>query len=332
MKNGKISESVLKRSVLKQLHSKNPAVLQAGGPGVDAAVLGMDTSEKEDRLVTATATETLYSQNMAERCVLRAFHHIAACGARPAAAEVSLLVPAAWNEAQLRELMRDVDRACESAGAQVCGGHTAASRAVKTAVLTVTALGFADEESYIPSGRIRPGMELILAGYIAMEGTALLASEKREELSTRFAGPFLEKAASYGSFRQVLPAAKIAGMAQAAAMHALSEGGIFGALWEMAEASGIGMEVDLKKIPIRQETVEICEFFDLNPYKLLSGGALLIAAEDGAQVIRELTAAGIPAAIIGLATDSNDRVLLQQEERRFLESAQADEIYKVFEI
>ena len=77
--------------------------------------------------------------------------------------------------------------------------------------------------------------------------------------------------------------------------------------------------------------MEITEFFDINPYKLLSGGCLLIAAEDGPGICRELEKAGIPARIIGVATDSNDRVLVHEGERRFLETAQADEIYKVFE-
>lgn len=72
------------------------------------------------------------------------------------------------------------------------------------------------------------------------------------------------------------------------AMHDVTEGGIFGALWEMAEASGVGLEIDLKKIPVRQETIEICEFFGINPYQLISSGCMLMAAEDGNLLVREL--------------------------------------------
>ena len=98
----------------------------------------------------------------------------------------------------------------------------------------------------------------------------------------------------------------------------------------MAEASGIGLDIDLKKLPIRQDTIEISEFFDINPYKLLSGGSLIIIAADGARVVRELEKTGQNAVIVGATTDSNDRVLISGEERRFLETAQTDEIYKVF--
>ena len=58
--------------------------------------------------------------------------------------------------------------------------------------------------------------------------------------------------------------------AGASALCAMGEGGILRALWKMAEASRVGLRADLRKIPVRQETIEICERFDLNPYKLLS--------------------------------------------------------------
>ena len=127
----------------------------------------------------------------------------------------------------------------------------------------------------------------------------------------------------------IIPEAAVATKSGVSAMHDMSEGGVFGALWELAESAGVGLEIDLKKIPIRQETIEICEFFDLNPYKLLSGGSLLIATEDGNGLVMELEKADIPAVIIGKATDTNDRVLINEDERRFLETTQTDELYQL---
>ena len=85
----------------------------------------------------------------------------------------------------------------------------------------------------------------------------------------------------------------------------------------------------MKKIPIRQETVEICEYLGVNPYKLVSGGCLLMATEAGLGLVRELENQGIPCALIGKATHGNDRVLINEDERRFLETPQKDEIYLV---
>ena len=112
-------------------------------------------------------------------------------------------------------------------------------------------------------------------------------------------------------------------------MHDVTEGGIFGALWEMAEASGVGLEIDLKKIPIRQETIEICEFFDLNPYKLISSGSMLMASEKGYDLARELEKEGIKATVIGKFTSSNDRVVVNDGEISYLEPPKTDELYKI---
>ena len=112
-------------------------------------------------------------------------------------------------------------------------------------------------------------------------------------------------------------------------MHDLSEGGILGGLWEFAEKHSVGLEIDLKKIPVRQEIIEICEFYDINPYLLRSGGCLLMTVDNGSELVRELSKVGISASVIGRVTDGNDRVIYNGEEKRFLDLPQADEIYKV---
>ena len=201
---------------------------------------------------------------------------------------------------------------------------------VKNIVVTVTAIGEACEQMLTPSSKAAPGMDIIVTGYVGLEGTAILANEKRAELETRFSKAFIDKSAAYIDHISTAREAASAIDAGVAAIHDASQGGIFGALWDMAEASGIGLDIDLKKLPVRQDTIEISEFFDINPYKLLSGGSLIIAATDGTRVVRELEKTGQNAVIVGAATDSNDRVLISGEERRFLETAQTDEIYKVF--
>ena len=53
-------------------------------------------------------------------------------------------------------------------------------------------------------------------------------------------------------------------------MQQIGSGGILAALWDLTEASGTGMKVDMAEFSIRQETVELCEFYRLNPYLLTS--------------------------------------------------------------
>ena len=88
---------------------------------------------------------------------------------------------------------------------------------------------------------------------------------------------------------------------------------------------------DLKKIPIRQETIEICELFNLNPYQLISSGSMLIGTDHGSQLVDALAKEGIHAAVIGKAVEGNDRVIFNDGEKRFLEPPKADELYRAFD-
>ena len=107
----------------------------------------------------------------------------------------------------------------------------------------------------------------------------------------------------------VLPEAKIAMAYGASAMHDITEGGVLGALWEMAEGAGVGLDVDMKRIPIRQETIELCEHFGMNPYLMMSSGSMMIAADHGEGLVHALRKEGIPAAVIGRAVKGNERIL-----------------------
>ena len=110
-------------------------------------------------------------------------------------------------------------------------------------------------------------------------------------------------------------------------MHDIADGGVFAGLWQLAEKNGVGIEVDLKSIPVRQETIEVCEFFDINPYKLRSDGSLLIVTDKPEELIKELAAKDIAATLIGRVTDGHDKVIVaSEEERRFLEQPRQDEI------
>lgn len=328
MKNSKISESILKRSVLKQLHTNHEKVIMKSAVGEDAAVI--DVSDDKN-LVTATSVmifEIDDAWTRASLAVNRAVNNIVASGGNPVGIEVAVLIPTTDNEARLRELIKEIDRAAYKLDITVVGGHTQVTRAVKNIVLTVTAFGTA-EDNLTFSKKMKPGMDIIMTGFAGSFGVGILAQEKEEELLSRFSKNFIDNAKKFKEELIIAKDTRAAMVTGEIAVHDISEGGVFAALWDMAEAANTGLDIDLKKIPIKQETIEICEFFDLNPYKLLSDGCAIIASRDGNAVVREIEKAGGTASIIGVATDSNDRVLIQGDERRFLETAQTDEIYKV---
>lgn len=326
MKAGKLSEAVLKRSVLGQLHTANPQVYGAPAVGLDCSVTSVPTGAAA---VHAVSTMPLAAPYMEAATVYSACNNIVCSGAKPTGILLNLLLPTAATEQQLRDIMGRIRAVCEREALPVLGGHTEVVRSVTEPVLTVTAVGTVEPPVCVCGGGVKPGMDIVVTKWIGLLGTAILAQRYENRLRSRYARPFIEQAKAFDKYMSVGPEAAVAVQSGVAAMHDISEGGIYGALWEMGLCSGVGLDIDLKRIPIRQETVEICEFFEVNPYKLLSTGGMLMAAEDGGQLVRALREAGIEAVVVGRATDTNDRVLLYEEEHRYLEHTQTDELWHV---
>ena len=165
------------------------------------------------------------------------------------------------------------------------------------------------------TGRLRTGDELVVAGPVGFQGTVQLVRENRTFLRQFFSEGFLCDAVRE---RQFDPEAVLDGCG-ISALYRLKEGGILAGLWKMAEASQVGLRIDLRRIPIRQETIEICERFDVDPYKLLSGGSILLGCENGQEVLERFQQQGITASVIGRAVSGNDRLLKSGELIRYLD-------------
>ena len=326
MKTGKVSESILKRSVLKEIKTKRPEIVLGAGVGEDCAAVKV---AEDEILVLSTDPITGASQDIGIYAIQITANDLASSGAEPIGAMISLLLPEGTQEAELKQLMCQMQENCETLHMQIMGGHTEVTKVVNQPVVTVTGVGKARRDSLVSTGGALPGDDIVLTKWIGLEGTSILAAEKEDELLARFSRDFIKKAQSFRTYLSVVPEGMIAVKQGVHAMHDVTEGGIFGALWEMAEASGVGLEVDLLKIPVKQETIEVCEFFGINPYELISSGSMLMAAADGNGLVQALEKEGIAAKVIGKATSGNDRVLMNQEERRFLEPPKADELYKV---
>lgn len=326
MKIGKLPESVLKRSIFRQLHTTRAEVLSGAAVGEDCAAVELAEGEV---FVLSTDPITGTVTDIGKLSVLVTLNDISSAGAEPVGLLMTMLLPPETEEAEIRAMVRQMEEECARYQVQIMGGHTEVTRAVNQPLISVTGVGKAPKDKLLKSGGAVPGDDVVITKWIALEGTSILAKEKEAELLTRYPADLINTAKGFDQYLSVVPEAAIAVKSGVHAMHDVTEGGIFGALWEVAEASGVGLEIDFKKIPIRQESVEICEFFHINPYELISSGSMLMAAPDGTGLVRALEKAGIPAAVVGKVTDGNDRILEQEDERRFLEPPKTDEIYKV---
>ncbi len=327
MEVGKIPETILKRSVFKQIRHRRQEILVTPGVGRDCAALAAGASEA---VVLSTDPITGTASEIGTLAVHITANDIASSGAEPIGILLSIILPEGTKEAELKQMMKEVESACEELDIEVMGGHTEVSRAVCQPVVTVTGVGKIERSRILSANFLKPSQELVMTKWAGLEGTAILATDKEAELRSRYPADLIENAKNMIRDISVVKEARIGRQCGVVAMHDITEGGVFGALWEIAEASSTGLVVDLKKIPVRQETIEICEFFDLNPYMLMSSGCMLMVAEHGNELSEALIKEGIPAAVIGRITAGRDRVIINEDERRYLEPPKTDELYKAY--
>lgn len=321
MKIGKISESVLKRTIIKEITYKNKAVRQGAAVGSDGSVLA-DCGRDIVSAVGAVSGELVMS---AERAFAAAVNSVAAKGAEPVSALVSILLPETSKESQLRAAMVRLNALGAAVGVQISGGHTETVQGVYQPAVTVTALGYmymTNNMKHIYTGEKRQsaGLDIVMAGETGLEGTAVLAVQRESELRKRFTQSYIDKAKTFADDMIMVHEAAVAVQHGARAMHDTSRGGVFGALWELGEYLRCGMNINLRSVPIRQETIELCEYFDMNPYFICSSGALIIATEHGEALCRSLREGGRTAEVIGETVEGHDKTIINNDERRYLES------------
>ena len=326
MKIGKIPETVLKRSVFKQIKHRREEVLVRPGVGKDCAVLAINPDEV---FVISTDPITGTTTDIGTLAVHVTMNDIASSGADLIGVMLTILLPDEARESDLKAMMQEIELVCLELNIEVMGGHTEVTAAVNQPIITVTGVGKMLKKDMITTSGVMPGQEIVMTKWAGLEGTAIIAQDKEEELKTKFTNDFMESAKALKKHISVVPEARIARKIGVTSMHDVTEGGIFGALWEIAEASKVGLTIDLKKIPIKQETVEICEFYDLNPYLLISSGCMIMSTNRGNELVAALKAAQISAEVIGKVTAGNERIIINEEERRYLEPPKSDELYKV---
>lgn len=328
MRLGKVSDSVLKRSVLKKIKTHREEVILGAALGEDCAFLQF---EGDEVIGVTTDPVTCSKLGSGKVAVHNVANDLAAGGAMPVAVLVSALFPKKTSEDKIKAYMEEIEDTCNTLNIQLVGGHTEITDAVTRPVLTLTGIGKAKKEEITYTKGAKPFQDVVMTKWIGLEGTYLLAKERRSELTTRYPESMIDAAEDFERFLSVVPEAATAIKSGVSAMHDVSEGGIFSALWQLAESSGVGLEIDMKKIPVKQETIEICEFFGLNPYYFVSGGALLIVTDNGHDLVNELAKQEIFATVIGKTTDGNDRVVMNEYEKRFLEPSQSDGLHQMFE-
>ncbi len=342
MKSGKVSDTVLRRSILKEVQKVNHGTAQpfvGGGAGVlplSCVCGGLARANEQTETSVFSAMQTVSGEGLqtAYLAAVRAANSLAAKGAVPQYASVAITIPESMEEHDLRKLHEAYGAFLQSRNITVIGGHTAVSAVVTAPVVSAQMFGAQSTTDTLNSApKNTPadycGLDIVMTKYCGLGGTALLASHFAEELTTRYPKRFIERGVELLFITPKNAEAYLALENGAAYVHAAAEGGVFGALWELAEYAQCGLKIDLPSIPILQETVEICEYFDINPYQLRTEGVFLILTKHGNRLCELLAEQDVPAAVIGKTTSDADRILQNGEEQRYLEPNRVEEYERV---
>lgn len=325
MKLGKVSQTIYKRSMLKQLHIDDRVALIR--PSVEEACYGIECAQDEMVLCSEVS---LYGneKDLCAFAIAQAVNHLAAKGAEAQGVSVQILLPDYAYESRIKAMVGYAEEAAREQGIQILKIGAQIVPHISTTITNVSAVAKVTRDKCMNRTALSD-QELVMIGYMGLEGTLRIKRAKEEELAQRFIPAFLNKIEDYRQYIFAVKAMKIAAASSASAMHQVVDGGILAALWELAEKAGVGLSVDMRKIAVKQETIEVCECFHLNPYQLTSAGAVLVATDKGEELVDALKKEGIPAVIIGHTTDGNDRIVYSGGEMRYLDRPAPDEIHKI---
>ena len=319
MRLGKITETVWKKNIGKVLQGAKRC-----------GCLWTSAQPDSTGVVTVSSCVSGGSPKTACSGMLSALNELAVKGARAEGVILRILLPETAEESWLHLCAEEIKTFCDETGACRIGQIEIDAEVLPSVylpVVSVTAVGSKRKKTQ-EQNREKPGagQAIILLGTVGLEGALRVLDEKEPELAKRFVPAFLEQAKRLHTQMYAVPWIELARECGATGMKQITEGGIFAALWELAEEAGAGMETTLSKISVYQETIELCEYFHLNPYQMTSVGSVLMLTEQEDNLISALQAAGARAEKLGVTTDAVERVILGQSEKRYLDRPAPDEL------
>lgn len=323
MKEGKIPPELLKSLVFNNIKVKNKEVIMRPEIGEDCAAIDFGSHA----CVLSTDPITAAEIGAGALAIHISCNDVATTGVRPIGIMVTILAPPSASEDDIRRVMEEAGEASAKLGVEIMGGHTEITSAVNRIVISTTALGKAIKDRIVKSSGAELDDDMIMTKWAGLEGTSIIAADKEKELLDRLSPDEIDAAKSFINHISVVEEGVIAGEFGANSMHDVTEGGILGAAWEIAESSGKGVDIFLDKIPVHEVTRKLCDIFEINPYRLISSGSMLITSKNGAELVRILKEKGITATIIGRITEYGKNII-RGEETLPLNPPDVDELFK----
>jgi hydrogenase expression/formation protein HypE len=310
---GKIPIDILKDVVFKNLGAHSTEVILGPAAGVDGTILDMGV---KDAVVSMDPITGAVERIGWEAININA-NDIATFGVQPTFFFSCIMLPEGSDSKIIETISTQMDAAAKEVGVAIVGGHCEITPTIKSPIVVGCIMGLTEKGKYVTAAGAKSGDKLILTKTAGIEGTAILATDRQEQLKKVFNSELLKAAQGFYNQISVVKDALTAYRAGGVhAMHDPTEGGILNGVHEMADAANLGVRIEENKITVEPETAKICRFYEIDPLQLMSSGALLIAADSSTaeNIVNTLCKEHIYADIIGEFTPNpNKRLLLKKD-------------------
>ncbi len=336
---GKISPAIFNELIFPRLGAKSEKVLVGPQHGVDVGIV-----EIENKAVSFTCDPVFIVPEYGwERAAWFAIHIIASdavtCGLKPKFLSIDLNLPMEMTKEQLEIMWDTMHRECERLGITVICGHTARYENCHYPMVGgATIVGVGEKDEYVTPRMARAGDKIIITKGPAIEATGIFATMFPQLIEGEFGHDFSQKAQQIFYQMSVVKDAMTAvsvGVREEGitAMHDATECGVWGGLYELAQAAGLGVRIKKEQIVVEDCVEDICSYFDIDPYASISEGTLIIACREhkAQEVVKTLAQKGIKSSVVGELTEPGDgMVLIEGKSEKKLEHPIVDPFWNAF--
>ena len=310
---GKIPVEILKEIVFKNLGTERSEVVLGPAAGLDGAVLNVGS---KDAIVSMDPITAAVERIGWEAVNINA-NDVATFGVAPIFLFSCIMLPENSETEMVKTIASQMDNAAKELNIAIVGGHCESTPGLENPIVVGCIMGLTEKGRYVTAAGAKSGDKLILTKSAGIEGTAILATDRREQLCKVFNHAFLESAKGFYNqisiVKDALTAYQTGGVH---AMHDPTEGGILNGIHELADAAGLGVRVFEDKITVEPETAKICRFYEIDPLQLIGSGSLLVAAEVEAaeKIVDALCEEHIYADVVGeFNPNPNKRILMHKD-------------------
>lgn len=321
---GKLSNEDLDAMILSKLESKRKEVLGASSIGEDTALLDLEG----DYVVLSSDPITGAAENLGTLAIHISVNDVATKSADAVGVLLTLLLPVNTSSRDIETIMADAQRAADEVNMDIIGGHTEITDAVSKPVMISTVIGRVAKEHMPDPSAVKPGDVVAMSKYAGLEGTAILCTDCAHGLKD-MGDELLSQGQELMKELSVQKEGEAAASYSIRAMHDVTEGGVEGAIWEMAQALGVGMYIEKDAIPVLDSTKALAKIADIDLYRLISSGSMLVVMDrdDFEPMRKELEERSILFTKIGEIAGDSRVIYKNAEGEEAIPSPGPDELY-----